>query len=58
MNNTMFARREMINRIPAKVWVEQCGYVLNSTGFWSRLWRSSVAAWRCSRAVKAAEKQR
>jgi hypothetical protein len=39
----------MKHNVPAEIMMHECAYVRGATGFWSRLWRSMRAAWRCAR---------
>lgn len=41
--------REMLSMVPAETLAKECRYVISATGWWSRLWRSARAAWRCAR---------
>lgn len=42
-------REEKLSRVPADVLAKEVTYVLASTGWWSRVWRSARVAWRCAR---------
>jgi hypothetical protein len=46
-------RRSPLSRVPAEVVSAEQARVAGATGFWSRLWRATVAAWRCSRIARA-----
>lgn len=38
-----------LSLIPVEILSRECEYVLSATGFWSRVYRSARAAWRCAR---------
>ena len=42
-------RSEKLALVPPHVLHEECIYVVASTGWLSRVWRSAQAAWRCAR---------
>lgn len=42
-------RQDKLSHVPADVLAKEIGYVLGATGWWSRVWRSARAAWRCAR---------